>query len=214
MQVITYRLCSAVATVLLLAAFATSLRADTIPYPNIGTVAPTSAFTASVTGEIAAYFYGSSAGGTDFINVVDVTQNISTGWIFDNHNTAIGTMQTLSGVQAGDSIEFWIQNQAMPNQGILSSNPADSADHTNHAYSTPYSATGPTAVAGIPAGTYVGMEDEAVPGSDLDYNDDAFVFTNVGPAVSSVPEPSSVILLSAGLSILLFGKIKFRRAQN
>jgi hypothetical protein len=195
------RLLAAFATMSFVLIGAVPVFADAIPYMNVGTAAPTNTFTVPTTGAIDAYFYGSSALGTDYIDVVDVTQGISTGWIFNNHTTAVGQEDTLPGVTAGDTIEFKIENLSAGG-GILSSNPSDSADGINHAYATAYSATGPTAIAGIPPGVFIGMEDLAAPLTDLDYNDDEFVFTNV--AASPVPEPTSTILLGIGAVLVGF----------
>lgn len=187
--------------------------ADAIPYPNVGTPAPTNIFTAQSTGTINTYFYGSKADGTDYIEVVDTTQNTNTGWIFDNQTTAPGTEASLA-VNAGDNIEFWIEDLEYPQEGILTSNPADSKDGYNHVYATPYSATGSTAVAGIPAGTFLGFEDVEYPESDFDYNDDTAVFTNLAVTPSSsVPEPASTALMLMGVPVIGYvGRRALKRA--
>src|SRR5579875_1872079 len=124
---------------------------DVIPYPNAGTIATTHSFSAAASGNIDAYFYGSSAAGTDYVQIVDVTQNTSSGWIFNNQTTPVGQESVFTGVHAGDTIEFWLEDLSLSGEGILTSNPGDSADGVNHAYETAYTATGSTAIAGIPA---------------------------------------------------------------
>ncbi|HVP50208.1 MAG TPA: PEP-CTERM sorting domain-containing protein [Candidatus Bathyarchaeia archaeon] len=72
----------------------------------------------------------------------------------------------------------------------FASDPALSYDGVNHAYATPFAGRN-----GIPAGIFVGMKDLPVGQSDLDYNDDPFVFTNV----SSTPEPGTLAMLGSGI---------------
>jgi hypothetical protein len=173
--------------------FAADSRAGTIPYGPKGTIAPTSTFVATTTGEIDAYFYGFEAADVDFIEVKDLTLGTSSGWFFDNQTTPIGTEHTFLGVNAGDTLEFLGEN--ITTGYTFSSIPTDSADGVNHVYATWYSGTG--GPAGIPAGTFIGFEDLYVPPSDLDYNDDQFVLTNV--TIEPTPEPSSLLLLGSGL---------------
>ncbi|MEI9977807.1 MAG: PEP-CTERM sorting domain-containing protein [Edaphobacter sp.] len=190
---------------------ATSLAA-TIPYQNVGQLAPTSIFTASATGTVTAYFAGSNASDNDTIELWDVTQNTTSGFLLPNHSSTVGVATTMLSVNKNDVLVFILNNvsagqfeDSLSNHGAPT---ATSADGYNHAYGTAY--TG--GIAGIPdsligTGTYVGMEDLAVTGlspltgSDLDYNDDTFIFTDIGlvsdPAPT--PEPSTIALLGTGL---------------
>jgi hypothetical protein len=176
---------------LMMAMTALPAMADNIPYAPVGTVAPTDTFTAIATGSVTGYFYGASAADTDYVQVCDVTAGTCSGWAFDNQTTGVGTSYNFGSVTAGDTLVVNLDN--VTNGYILSSNPSGSPDGLNHAYGTAY--TG--GVAGIPAGTFVGMEDlvRSAP-SDFDYNDDEFVFTNVAVAT---PEPASVFMLAIGI---------------
>ena len=55
---------------------------------------------------------------------------------------------------------------------------------------------------------YVAFEDLQFPGSDFNYNDESFVFTNT---VVKTPEPSSFALLGIGIAGLLGYGLKQRR---
>jgi len=195
------------------ALFAAQAKAGTIPYSPAGTVAPTNVFTATATGYVEGYFFQGgdaspdrgSAGDTDYIQMLDLTSNTRSGWVFDNQTTVIGASLSFGAVTAGDVLEFQLENVSLDDT-ILSSNPADSPDSVNHAYATSwgggylYTLSNPDGVY-IPEGVYIGMEDLPyfLPGnpddSDLNYNDDAFVVTDV----SITPEPGSFLLLGTGL---------------
>src|SRR6478609_1889513 len=86
----------------LLLGLATVARADVIPYSTPGAVnAATYSFTASTTGNIIAYFAGSTAG---FTNELGMRVNgVPTG-IFglNNQTSAVGDSLNLGSVQAGD----------------------------------------------------------------------------------------------------------------
>ena len=194
-----------------------------IPYGNVGTVAPTNVFKATTTGDITGYFVqggyasGGGAGDLDFVGMLDVTTNTFSGWEFNNQTSLAGDTANFGSANAGDVLEFLLENTSItsfnnisyPSGIILSSIPADSVDGVNHAYSTSW-AGGTLNGASIPAGTYVGMEDLPVPDSDLNYNDDSFVFAGVAET-SATPEPSSFMLLGTGLlGLIEFGRRKLR----
>src|SRR5271170_322893 len=192
----------------ILAAGSSPLLADDIPYAGVGQLAPANALTASATGTVVGYFAGSSAGDNDTIELWDKTQNTFSGFVLPNHSSTVGDPTTFLSVNAGDTLVFILDNVSTgQNEDSVNNNGTPttwSTDGYNHAYTTAYTAG---SIAGLPAGltgTYVGMEDLAVTGldpltgSDLDYNDDTFVFTDIDPA-SPTPEPASFVLFGTGL---------------
>ncbi len=173
--------------------------ADSIPYPNAGTVAPPMTLTATTTGDIVGYFAGSSAGMTDVIRLVDVTAGTTSAWVLNNHTSTIGQSYNFGSANAGDVLIFQVGDGGSYS-AYLSSDPASSVDGVNHAYVTSF-AGGTVPLGGsfvFVAGTYVGFEDLNVAYSDLDYNDDTFIFTNVS-SNTPVPEPSTLALLGTGI---------------
>ena len=172
-----------------LTASSLALLAGTIPYPNPGTIAPTQVFKATATGNVTGYFYGFSAGHTDYVGMLDVTTSTFSGWLFNNQTTVPGTSANFGSVTAGDVLVFKLWDAS--SGSFYASDPSMSDDLINHAYSTAFSGGG-----GIPAGTFIGMEDLPYGSSDLDYNDDQFVFVNVG---SSTPEPSTLFMVGTGV---------------
>ncbi len=55
--------------------------------------------------------------------------------------------------------------------------------------------------AGIPAGTLVAFEDLPKFGTDFNYNDEKFVFTNVS-GVTGTPEPATWALMIGGFGLV------------
>lgn len=192
-------------------ALATAAFADSIPYAHAGTIATQTAVYASSNG-LNVFYMGSTAGYDDQIDVFDLNTGWDSGKILDNKATAVGTKLTVGTgagqITAGDQLLFYIDSP----DGHFASLAAYSPDGINHAYITQYAGGQANGVT-IPAGLFVGMEDLPYRKSDLNYNDDDFVFSGVSttkPAVT--PEPWSVVLLSTGL--LGTAVMKRRRTRN
>jgi hypothetical protein len=170
--------------------------ADSIPYSNAGTVASPHIFTAVASGDLSAYFLDSSAMYDNqvgvFVNGVQVG-----GYGLDDHSSTAGQSVDFGHVNAGDTVVIALN---VLSQGYkLYSNTALNSDGINHIYATAFS--GQTAGGiNIPAGVYVGFEDQLASISDLDYNDEDIVFTNV--AMSPNPEPASFLLFGTGFLAL------------
>src|SRR5262245_13965852 len=133
---------------LLFYGFGTSARADSIPYPNLGTPNPaTYAFTAAFTGDVIAYFAGSSA---SFENTLGLQINGVSTRIFglNHHTSALGDSLNLGFANAVDVLTFVMHNIS-PGIGDLYSDPALNGPYdgllvgTQHIYSTRYTATSP-----------------------------------------------------------------------
>lgn len=175
-----------------------------IPYPGSGSYNPvTYSFTAVASGDLKAYFVGGASAG--FENQVGVLINgvlSSAGYGLDNHASAVGDSFNFGHVDAGDALTFVLYNLSLSSYAY--SDPAlngsyDTAAATghNHIYSTFYDGTD-ASLTGVPAGVYVAFEDLPFPGSDFNYNDESFVFTNVSVSPTGVPEPASWALMVLG----------------
>lgn len=172
-----------------------------IVYPTAGAENPqTYSFTASVTGDLVAYFAGSGAA---FENQLGLLVNgVSTGLVgLNNHTSSIGQSFNFGHVDAGDVLTFV---DFVTGYATWFSDPTRNSGNDNHVYST--SAAVGEAFAGSPAGTYVAFEDLSFPGSDFNYFDHTFVFT-----VAAVPELSTwamMILGFAGIAYLAYRRRK------
>lgn len=155
-------------------------------------------FTAAATGEIGAYFYNSEAAyaNTLVLLVNGVITPESAAGVLNNHTSSKGDFVNLGSVQAGDVLTF--QLNVLTTGRTFYSDKLLNADGVNHVYSTLFSGD---AAHGIPTGTYVGFEDLRG-GGDRDYDDEAFIFTNI--VIPVVPEPETSAMLLAGLGLLGF----------
>ena len=165
-----------------------------IPYPNVGTAAPVSTFTATSSGDIWAYFYGSDAAYASTIGLR--VNNISTGVFgLPNHFSSYGDALNLGYANLGDVLEFELVVPALGHSWY--SNPVNNVDTLNHAYAAPFAGD-----SFIPAGIYVGFEDLAG-GGDLDYNDHQFVFVGVSQRVPDAGVTSALLGVAlAGLGLI------------
>jgi hypothetical protein len=188
--------------------------ADVIPYPNVGTPNPvTYTFTAAATGSITAYFAGSTAGYDNELGLL--VNGVSTGVVgLDDHASAIGQSLILGSANAGDTLVFVLVNNTLgedaysdPAMNVSYDTPGETLGH-NHVYSTSYTATSPV-FPGVPVGTYVAFEDLPFPGSDFNYYDENFVFTNVAATSSAVPLPAA-----AWSGIILLGSMIARQVRR
>lgn len=168
-------------------------------YTNIGkTNSATYSFTAANTGDIVAYFTGSDASYTSTISLLVNGVDIGVSGL-NNHTSSYGDLVDFGSVKAGDTLVFRLNVLTTKQQWY--SDVSLNSDARNHVFSSSYAGD-----AIVPKGTYVGFEDISLKkGSDRDYNDDTFVFTNL-PAV---PEPASYAMMLAGFGVM--GAIARRR---
>ena len=141
---------------------------------------------------VSLYYYGSSAGYTDTIQVYDVQTGFLSDGILANHSSTPGETATVGAgkINQGDQIVFFIDSP----EGKFASDPAYSSDGVNHVYVAQY-AGGVVSGSTIPAGLFLGFEDKKKSDSDWDYNDLEVVTTGV----SVTPEPGSLALFGTGL---------------
>ena len=158
----------------------------------------------TATGDVVAYFAFANAADT---SLLAESSPASFPLIFCNHaspapcstaNVAGDSMDLLS--QAGPLV-FSLEN--LTTSTTFSSNAPDSDGNYHVHISTNYSDFGVGALpAGVPSGpgvTYLAWEDlTAGQGSDFDYNDLIFAFTNTA-STTSLPEPLTLSLMGCGL---------------
>lgn len=192
--------------------------AGVIPYPDSGSANPvTYSFNASASGNVLAYFTGSTAAYNNQLGLLDNGALTGAGFGLDDKTSTIGQVFDLGTVVAGDSLVFVLHNltlgmNAYSDPAMNVSYDLNSSGIHNHIYSTAYDGAS-SALPGVPAGTYVAFEDLQFPQSDFNYFDETFVFTiHSDPSIPvGVPEPSSFALFGGAL---LLGGIAFRRSRS
>ena len=165
-------------------------------YENPGITNPTLyTFTASATGTLTAYYAGSTAGYTEDLGLL--VNGVDTGiYGLRNKSSSVGDVINFGSVMAGDALTFFTRIITSGDRWY-STKPLN-RDGANHIWSTAY--TGGDF--GIPAGTLVAFEDLPAGTSDFNYNDEKFVFTNVGSVVSGAPEPAMWALMLGGFGLV------------
>lgn len=155
-------------------------------------------FKASTTGDIIAYFTGSTA---KYENTLSLLVNgVDTGVSgLNDHTSNYGDSINFGTATIGDTLTFRLN--VLTNGTTVFSTASANADATNHVYSAAYAGD-----ALVPAGTYVAFEDvlTTTGKSDFNYHDENFVFTNVSAVTSAVPEPEAYALMMAGLGLVGF----------
>jgi hypothetical protein len=171
-----------------------SAAADPV-YASPGTAnAASYTFEAIATGEVYAYFMSESAAYTELLGMSTAGSTTPIGAVgLNNHTSARGQVIDLGHVTAGEIVTFFIK---VTNSGqTFSSQQSLNSDGAQHIYSTSYvGSVSPY----IPSGTYISFEDLTTKYTDYDYNDTAFVVTDV----RAVPEPGSVALMLGGLALV------------
>ena len=159
------------------------------------------------TGDVKAVYIFANAADTSFLNEVGP---VVWNKIFCNHSSGSCTASPTGGTvdlgsQSGP-IMFSLAN--ISTGKTYRTNAADGGGAYHAVFSTNYSSFGlgtlpsaaASALAGLPNVTFVAWEDrDATNGSDFDYNDLVFAFSNTS---ATVPEPLSLSLLGAGLLCL------------
>ncbi len=191
-----------------------SLMASYIPYPNPGTIAPTQTFVAASTGDVLAYFYGTEAGYEETLGLFINNQQVGS-WSLDDHSSKYGQSVDFGRVAAGTPLVFAIN--VTNTKTIIYSDPTLNSDGDNHAYATPFSGQTKNG-ATIPAGTYIGFEDELAPKSNFNYTDEQFVLANTSAnngtqPVSLSPEPSAVIPVAFAMVCIGIGSFRRHKRQ-
>ena len=186
----------AVAALAVLLGLGNVARADTIPYPAVGTPNTEGySFTAAADGNIIAYFAGTGAG-FDLRLGLEVNGILTNaGLALPNKSSAIGQSFNFGPVKAGDSLTFVLHNLTL-NANAFSDPSLNVGYDLNgsvghqHVFATPY--TQNPLIDAIPPGIYIGFEDLPFPASDFNYFDETFVVTNT---LLNVPGP----IVGAGL---------------
>lgn len=163
-------------------------------YPNRGTANPvTYTFKAAHTGDITAWYTGSTAGYTENLGLM--INGVGTGITgLSNKASAYGDKLVLGHAKRGDKLVF-LTNVATTNKTYYSDQSLN-ADGVNHIFSADFAGDSK-----VPAGIYVAFED-LWKGGDFNYFDETFVFDNVASqSVGGVPEPASWAMLIAGFGM-------------
>ncbi len=199
---------------------ASAVTAAPVSYRDLGKTgnvnAETYKFTAVGTGDVVAYYVGATAGYTNTISLLvnGIDKGIA-GLVNHDFNgvkeSKYGQSLNFGSVKKGDSLVFKLNANLTAGAGAhtLFSDPSlNTQDKLNHIYSSAYAGDVTLkdgAFGLIPKGTYVGFED-LIGGGDLDYDDEQFVFTNIGvnvPTVAKTPIPGAVWLFGTGIAGLI-----------
>lgn len=177
-------------------AFALPAAAAIPIYPNSGTENPELySFTAAADGDLVAYFAGSTGSFTNILGLIVNGVDVGLSSLNSQSSTE-GDAYNFGAVSAGDTLVFYIDVNG--GEFRWHSTPLLNGDLTNHVWSTDYSGGD----FGIPAGRFVTFEDLPGDGTDFNYEDLGFVFTNVDAVVTPIPEPAAWALMVSGFGLV------------
>lgn len=187
------------ATAIISAAMISVAAQAAIPvYPNGGTEnAELYSFTAAADGDLVAYFTGSTGSFENILGLIVNGTDLGLSSL-NSHLSVEGDSYNFGPVSAGDALVFYISVNG--GQYNWASDKSLNSDATNHVWSTAY-AGGDFS---IPAGTFVTFEDLPGTGTDFNYEDLGFVFTNVDTVITpgGVPEPAAWAMMLAGFGVV------------
>ncbi len=196
-------------------------------YADAGTANPfTYSFSATADGPLTIYTMNSTGNYLSTLGVKVNGTTVADGILPSGSPIFVGT--DLGTVHAGDSIEFFIDTYDAGNHlGTYYSSVPDNADGLQHVFADAY--PGEPWI-GVPAGVFFGFEDTTTGDSrsDFNYNDYAFVVSNltIGAATVSrpggggdsssaaVPEPASWAMMVGGFGLLGGAMRRRRRAAG
>lgn len=183
--------------------------ASSVGYSNMGTVAPAYTFTATTSADEIGYFYGSTALYNNMIGVWENGVQIGS-FALDNHTSTFGESYDFGHVTAGATIVIGIE--VLTKGYDVYSDPAMNSDGVNHVYTEPFAGDAKKGVT-IAPGTFISFEDLLLPRSNLNYNDEDVVFSDL-TATAVTPEPATFLLFGTGLLATVAGATRKRLSGN
>jgi len=158
-------------------------------YPNPGIVNPDSySFVAENTGDLTVYFLGSNA---SYVSQLGLLINgVETGYLTPESNVSSYGDSVLWPVTAGDILVFVLH---VLNTGRHYYSDETMNEDGQHIYSAPFPADDT-----IPAGIYIGFEDQPLMTSDLDYSDVAYIFVE---ASALPPDPPPTLFYQGSIDL-------------
>lgn len=175
----------------------------------VGPLTPTATELTATGGPIIIHFAGSDASFNSVLNLIEPTGFAGNPFFF-NHGTAEGTAINLGTYAAGTMLRFRLDVLGL-NQSFFSGPASGNPDNMLHVAAGIWAAD-----AVIPFdGVYVGFED-LLGGGDMDFDDNSFVIRNaLSPALQqTVPEPSYIFLIAAGVGSAFFIRRRFSSPLN
>jgi hypothetical protein len=159
---------------------------------------------AAIDGPVEVFFAGSEAA---FELRLFQSDPVSQGPFFPNHETPVGTSESLGLFPVGTELAFMLDVLTTGDRFFTGPGTAN-VDGVIHARGRRFLGSSV-----IPAGVFVGFED-LLGGGDFDFNDFTFVVTNVAlKKTAPVPEPTTALLVATGMCALIRAARGRRRGQ-